>query len=63
MGHHETIEEILKQFDSYTSNCIGCDIDSCKEHNLICRKKLMEAAEELDETVLSEKGIWLKFND
>jgi hypothetical protein len=62
MTHAEAIKEVLEQFDSYKSNCLGCRIgdidcvddiyhsisDICENNNLICREKLLEAAEELD---------------
>lgn len=54
--HVEALKEIFKQFDSYKSNCEGCEkvmdccgnSDICENNDLICRNKLMEAAEELD---------------
>ncbi len=62
MTHVEAIKEILEQFDRYKSNCLGCkkaescdDVDwdftdNCENNNLICREKLLEAADELDHT-------------
>ncbi len=59
MTHVEALDELFKQFDSYKSNCIRCDINICGDCNLqaievcddfelICRNKLLEAARELD---------------
>lgn len=65
-GYNKIVEEVLAQFDSYTTNCTGCkkevcipapdhnyttDIsDVCDDHSLICREKLVQAAEEIDKT-------------
>ncbi|MEE9117025.1 MAG: hypothetical protein V3U02_00340 [Calditrichia bacterium] len=54
--YKEAVEEVLKQFDRYTENCTGCkkrcpDCDvviDCSEEGLICRHKLNQAADELD---------------
>ena len=49
LTNKQAIMDIFDQFDRYTSNCYGCDnTDLCEDNELICRKKLIEAAEELD---------------
>lgn len=55
-SHVKAINAVLEQFDSYKSNCVGCEkmmdcwdvTDICEEHDLICREKLLESARELD---------------
>ena len=64
MNHVEAINAVLNQFDSYNSDCFSCeksvdgscgrlncvkDMDGiCDDNNLICREKLLLAAEECD---------------
>ena len=58
LTHKQAIMDIFAQFDRYKSNCYGCELqckndrcdntDLCEDNELICRKKLIEAAEELD---------------
>lgn len=55
MTHKQALKKIISRFDS-PSRCSDCkkvcefcgDPDMCEDNGLICKKKLLEAAEELD---------------